>query len=146
MKKYFTLTIAIMMFLAVVTITAEAQVSGSKQMRARIPFAFIVGKTELPAGEYTVTVINPNSDRSVLRVRSNDGRLSALIQTTCDTSKNSDNAKLVFSRYGDTYFFAQAQLAGDSTTLAAVRTSAQRHKETELARHGSRSTITILAE
>jgi hypothetical protein len=143
MKKYFTLTIAIMMFLAVVTITAEAQVSGSKQMRARIPFAFHVGKTELPAGEYTVTVINPNSDRSVLRVRSNDGRLSALIQTICDTSKNSDNAKLVF---GDTYFFAQAQLAGDSTTLAAVRTSAQRHKETELARHGSRSTITILAE
>ena len=146
MKKYFTLSIAILMFLAVVTITAEAQVFGSKQMSARIPFAFNVGKTELPAGEYTVTVVNPNSDRSVLRIRSNDGRLSALIQTTGATSKNSSNAKLVFNRYGDTYFFAQAQLAGDSTTLAAVRTSAQRHKETELARNVAKKTVEIRAE
>ncbi len=64
MKKYLTLTIAMMMFLAVVTVTAEAQVSGSKQMSARIPFAFNVGSKTLPAGEYTVKVLNPNSDRS----------------------------------------------------------------------------------
>jgi hypothetical protein len=135
-----------MMFLAVVAITAEAQVSGSKQLRARIPFAFNVGKTELPAGEYTVTVLNPNSDRSVLRIRSNDGRSSAMIQTTGVTSANVSNARLVFSRYGDTYYFAQAQLAGDPTALAAVKTSAQRHKERELASNGGRRTVEVIAE
>ena len=146
MKKYLILTIAMMMFLAVVTITAEAQVFGSKQVEARIPFAFNVGNKTLPAGEYTVKVLNPNSDRRVLQIRSKDGRMSALIQTNGAKSDNSNNAKLVFSRYGDTYFFAQAQMAGDSTTLAAVKTSAQRNKEHELARNASKSTVAIHAE
>ena len=146
MKKYLTLTIAIMMFLAVVTITAEAQVSASKQMNARIPFAFNVGSKTLPAGEYTVKVLNPNSDRSVLQIRSKDGRLSALVQTNGIKSDNADAAKLVFNRYSDTYFFAQAQLAGDSTRLAAVKSSAQRNKEHELARNATKSTVAILAE
>lgn len=146
MKKYLTLTIAIMMFLAVVTITAEAQVGGSKQLRAQIPFAFNVGKKTLPAGEYTVTVINPNADRSILQIRSKDGRVSAHVQTIGIKSDNADAAKLVFNCYGDTYYFAQAQMAGDSTRLAAVKTSAERNKQHEVARNGSKSTVEILAE
>lgn len=146
MKKYLILAIATMMFLAVVTVTAEAQVFGAKQMQARIPFAFNVGSKTLPAGEYTVKVVNPNADRTVLQIRSKDGRLSALIQTTGIKSDAANNAKLVFNRYGDTYYFAQAQMAGDSTKLAALKTNAQRNKEHELARHASKSTVSILAE
>ena len=33
----------------------------------------------------------------------------------------SENSKLVFECDGDRYYFAQAQMAGDSTSLAAVR-------------------------
>lgn len=146
MKKYLTLAIAMMMVMAVVAITAEAQVFGSKQMRAQIPFAFNVGKKVLPAGEYTVKVLNPNSDRTVLQIRSTDGRMSALVQTNGIKSDNPDAAKLVFNCYGDTYYFAQAQMAGNSTTLAAVKTSAERNKAHEIARHGSKSTVNILAE
>ena len=146
MKKYLTLTIAIMMFLAVVTVTAEAQVSASRQISARIPFAFNVGSKTLPAGEYTVKVLNPNSDRSVLQIRSKDGKLSALVQTNGIKSENADAAKLVFNRYSDTYFFAQAQLAGDSTALAAVKSSTQRNKEHELARNVSKSAVAVLAK
>jgi hypothetical protein len=146
MKRYLTLTAAIMMFLAAAAITADAQVFGSKQMRARIPFAFNVGKTSLPAGEYTVTVLNPSSDRRVLQMRSTDGRLSALIHTTVITSNNVDDAKLVFNRYGNTYFFAQARMAGDSTTLAAVKTSAERLQEQAVASNGSKATVGIVAE
>ena len=146
MKKYLTLTIAILMVMAVATITADAQVFGSKQVRAQIPFAFNVGKTTLPAGEYIVSVVNPNSDRMVLRIRSIDGRNSALVQTNSTRSNNSDAAKLVFNCYGDTYYFAQAQLAGDATALAAVKTSAERNKANEIARNGRKSTVEILAE
>ena len=146
MKKYLTLTIAMMMVLAVATITADAQVFGSKQMSARIPFAFNVGNKTLPAGEYTVKVLNPNSDRYVLQVRSADGKLSALIQTNGAKANNPNNAKLVFHRYGDTYFFSQAQMAGDSTSLAAVKTSAERNKAHEIARNGSKATVEIIAE
>ena len=146
MKKYLTLAIAMMMVMAVVAITAEAQVFGSKQMRAQIPFAFNVGKKVLPAGEYTVKVLNPNSDRAVLQIKSKDGRMSALVQTHGIRSDNPDAAKLVFNRYGDTYYFTQAQMAGDSTTLAAVKTNAERNKAHEIARNGSKSTVQILAE
>ena len=146
MKRYLTLTIAILMFMAVATITADAQVSGSKQMSASIPFAFTVGNKTLPAGEYTIRVVNPSSDRRVLQIRSKDGRVSAVIQTIGATSPNADDAKLVFHRYGDTYFFAQAQMAGDATMLAALKTSAQRSKERELASNGRKATVEILAE
>jgi hypothetical protein len=146
MKRYLSLAIAIMMFMTLATITAEAQVFGSKEIQARIPFSFNVGSRTLPAGDYTVKVLNPNSDRSVLQIRSRDGRLSALIHANGITSKDQDNAKLVFNRYGDTYYFAQAQMAGDSTRLAAVKTSAERNKQHEVASNRSKSTIEILAE
>jgi hypothetical protein len=145
MKRYLTLTIAILMFMAVATITADAQVSGSK-MSASIPFAFNVGNKTLPAGEYTVRVINPSSDRRVLQIRSTDGRVSAVIQTIGATANNAGDAKLVFHRYGDTYFFAQAHMAGDATMLAAVKTRAQRSKERELASNVRKATVEILAE
>ena len=144
MKKYFSITFAVMMFLVIVTITAEAQASGSQKMRARIPFAFNVGKTELPAGEYTVTVLNPNSDRKVLQIRSADGKLSALIQTSERDTNTAEQTKLVFNRYGDRYFFAQAQMAGESTTLAAVRSSAERNEEHAVASKGKKTTIAIV--
>lgn len=146
MKKYLTLTIAILMALSVATITADAQVFGSKQVRAQVPFAFNVGNKTLPAGEYTVKVLNPNSDRQVLQVRSKDGKSSALIQTNGVKADDQANAKLVFHRYGDTYFFAQAQMAGDSTRLAAVRTSAERNKGLEIARNGRKAIVEISAE
>jgi hypothetical protein len=146
MKRYPTITIAIMMFMAVATITAEAQVFGSKQVRARIPFAFNVGKTSLPAGEYTITVLNPSSDRKVLQIRSKDRKLSALVHITDLASNNAEDAKLIFNRYGDTYFFAQAQLAGDSTTWTAIKTSAERDKEHAIAANARRVTVAILAE
>lgn len=149
MKRYLTLTIAIMMFLGVVTVAAQAQVFGSKQVRARIPFAFNVGKTTLPAGEYTVTVLNPSSDRQVLQIRSKDRRLSALIHSTETTPSNpahADKSKLVFNRYGDTYFFAQAQMAGDSTIWAALKTSAERNQEQAIAKNGRKATVAIVAE
>ena len=144
MKKYFSITFAVMMFLVVVTITAEAQASGSQKMRARIPFAFNVGKIELPAGEYTVTVLNPNSDRRVLQIRSADGKLSALIQTSERDTNTVEETKLVFNRYGNRYFFAQAQIAGESTTLAAVRSSAERNEEHAVASKGKKTTIAIV--
>ena len=145
MKRNLTITIALMMFMAVVTITAEAQRLGSQQMRARIPFAFNVGKAQLPAGEYTVAVLNPNSDRKVLRIRSADGTLSALIQTSELNANAPERTKLVFNRYGNRYFFAQAQMAGESTTLAAVKSSAERNEEQTVARNGGKATIVIIA-
>lgn len=120
MKKFFNIPLIIVVFAGVLAINAHAQ---TQRLTANIPFAFSAGKTTLPAGRYTVTVLNPSSDRKALQIRSLNGRSSVVILTTGIIGHASDNAKLVFERYGDRYVFAQAQLAGDETRLAAVRSN-----------------------
>lgn len=146
MKRQFTITLALMMFMAVLTITAQAQASGSQKINAHIPFAFNVGRTSLPAGEYTITVLNPNSDRKVLQIRSADGKSSALIQTNELSANAPEQTKLVFNRYGNRYFFAQARMAGESTTFAAVKSRVERNEEHAVASSARKATITIIAD
>ena len=147
MKKYFGLTIAMMMLVAVVARAAQAQSNGSPLMHAHIPFAFHVGSTELPAGEYNIAVLNPSSDRKVLRIQSTDGRVSAIVTTVDQNTKSAEKSKLVFHRYGETYFFAQAQVSGEATSLAALKSSAERTEARTIAKLGrTPSTLTIAAE
>ena len=117
MKRLVNIPLIVIVFAGVLAINAHAQT----RVIASIPFAFNVGKTTLPAGRYTITVLNPSSDRKILQIRSMNGRSSAVILTTGIIGNTSEKAKLVFERYGDRYVFAQAQMAGDDTALAAVR-------------------------
>jgi len=117
MKRFFNISLIVIVFAGVLAINAHAQT----KLIASIPFAFNAGKTTLPAGRYTITVLNPSSDRKILQIRSMNGRSSAVILTTGIIGNTSEKAKLVFERYGDRYVFAQAQMAGDDTALAAVR-------------------------
>ena len=117
MKRFFNISLIVIVFAGALAINAHAQT----KVIASIPFAFNAGKTTLPAGRYTITVLNPSSDRKILQIRSMNGRLSVVVMTMGIISHASDNAKLVFEHYGDRYVFAQAQLAGDDTALAAVR-------------------------
>ena len=117
MKRFFNISLIVIVFAGVIAINAHAQTKAI----ASIPFAFNAGKTTLPAGRYTITVLNPSSDRKILQIRSMNGRSSAVILTTGIIGNTSEKAKLVFERYGDRYVFAQAQMAGDDTALAAVR-------------------------
>ena len=121
MKRHFYISLAVAILVGVLASSAPAQSTNQQRIIASIPFSFTVGKTNLPAGKYTVTVVNPSADRRVLQIRSANGRSSAMVITTGIIGKVADSAKLVFERYGNEYFFAQAQMAGDSTSLAAPR-------------------------
>ena len=125
MKNILNVTIAIMILAGIVVTGANAQTAGAHKVVANIPFEFTVGKATLPAGKYTVAVMNPTSDRKILQIRQINGRASAMVITTNVMGNVSDDAKLVFHRYGDRYYFAQAQMAGDSTSLAAVKTRSE---------------------
>jgi hypothetical protein len=143
MKK---LSHILMMSVVLVTLclsAAPAQTSSQQRMIATIPFAFNVGKTSLPAGKYTVSVVNPSSDRKVLQLRSVDGRASAMVLTNTLKGILTENAKLVFERYDDQYFFMQAQLAGDATSLAALHSKSERKQM--IARRAKKSVIVISA-
>ena len=146
MKKHVLTAIAIMFIYGVLAVGAEAQTVGSQTIRANVPFAFMVGQKSLPAGVYTVSILNPTSDRKALQIRSADGRSSAIIQTVGVGGNLADNTKLVFRRYGDRYFFAQAQMAGDSTSLTASKTRAERSAHRALRRGDNMTIVAVVAE
>jgi hypothetical protein len=85
---------------------AHAQVSAGFQ--GNIPFQFQVGQTAFPAGEYLVT---PTKDSpSFLALRSFDGKTAPFMFSTSPTlgrSASDAKSKLVFNRYGSTYFLTQ---------------------------------------
>lgn len=146
MKRQLQLAIAIMVVFGICAIGTKAQTTSSQTMRARVPFTFIVGEKNLPAGVYTVRILNPTSDRKVLQIRSENGRTSAIVHTIDVNGALADNAKLVFRRYGDRYFFAQAQMAGDATSLAAARTRAERAVQRSLNRTSDRTVVAIITQ
>jgi hypothetical protein len=139
MKKLY-----IPLMLIMLAVSAHAQTSSVQKVIANIPFAFNVGKTTLPAGKYTITVLNPTSDRKTLQIRSLNGRSSAIVLTMASNGSLSDSAKLVFEHYDDRYYFAQAQMAGDATSLAAVRT--KQHSDKQVAKAGKKTVVVIAAE
>ena len=146
MKRHVRTAIAIIFICGILAVGAEAQTVGSQTIKANVPFAFNVGQKSLPAGVYTVSILNPTSDRKALQIRSEDGRVSAIVQTVGAGSSLADNAKLVFRRYGDRYFFAQAQLAGDTTSLTASRTRAERSAQQAMKQGDKMTTIALVAE
>ena len=146
MKMYLRLIIAIIVGCGAFANTGNAQTSASQTMRARIPFTFKVGDKTLPAGDYTVSILNPSSDRKALRLRSEDGHVSAIVQTLAAKSEVADSARLLFHRYGDSYFFANAQMAGETTSLAATKTRAERVAQRALRQRSDGSTVAVLVK
>jgi len=145
MKRYLNTAIAMIILVGAVTASAYAQAAGTQPVVANIPFDFNVGSKTLPAGKYTITVVNPASDRKVLQIRSSDGRSTAITQTTGVIGTASERTKLVFHRYGDHYFFAQAKMAGDTMVLAALKSKAERAQSQAIAKAG-KSIVVIVAE
>jgi hypothetical protein len=145
MKRQLSLTIAIVIVCAAAAVNAHAQTSAPQKMRADIPFAFNVGEKTLPAGVYTLAVINPASDRKALQIRSLDGRFSAITQTSATSINRAGRAKLVFRRYGDRYFFAQIDMAGDTPSLVAAKSQAERSTRRALARTAASTIVTLVA-
>lgn len=131
MKKQAYTMIAMIVLVGSMAVAARAQTSGRTQLIANIPFEFSVGSKILPAGEYTVRQVNPASDHAVLQLRSKDG--SAMVQMGSVIGRAQDSAKLVFNRYGDQHFFAEAWVDGENNGLQAPRSAVERAAERELA-------------
>jgi|ERR1051326_3801689 hypothetical protein len=124
MKKQVLTTVALLSLLVTLAMSSFANAG---RIMVNIPFAFTAGKALLPAGQYTLEqagVIN-NS----LLIRSADGKAKAAYVTTMsnDTMRRAESkAKLVFHRYGDTYFLSQIWEAGSSIVHEVPKTAAER--------------------
>jgi hypothetical protein len=144
MKRHLNIPALLIMLVGILTTGAQAQSSSAQKVIATIPFAFNVGETRLPAGKYTFTVTNPSSDRKILQIRTANGRAIAMILTAGVFGHAADDAKLVFHRYGDRYFFAQAKMAGEATSLAALKTKTERAEQQTITRAEKKKTIVVI--
>jgi len=134
-------TIAITILIGLLAIVAQGQSRNRQLLTANIPFAFNAGPKTLPAGKYTVAVVNPSSGRNVLQIRSIDGRVSVMLQTIDMIGQANVNAKLMFRRYGDQYFLAQTWMAAERTGLATLKSTAERKLENEMVKAGNKSDL-----
>ena len=135
MKKPAYIIVVLMVVMSVLSVsTVSAQTNSAQQVTADIPFTFHVGNKNLPAGQYTVRCINPSSDVKVLQLRSTDGKSTVLLQTSSIVGRMNKDAKLVFNRYGNQYYFAQAWLVGENVGMQAVKSRNEKATAKEMAR------------
>jgi hypothetical protein len=126
MKKHVYLYFSSIILLAILGVSSQAQSRSRQQLRVNVPFAFNVGNTVLPAGEYRVNIVNPSSDLSVLLIASSDGKSKTMVKTTDVRGWATAKAKLSFRHYGSHYFLAQVWMSGEQTGLATPSSSAER--------------------
>jgi hypothetical protein len=76
------------------------------QIRIEVPFAFVVGQTTMPAGEYQIV----NATTNVLTLRRTDGSAAAMISAArIDAARTIHRSELVFNRYGDDYYLSEVR-------------------------------------
>lgn len=120
-----TLWIALCAALLAAAPASVAQISPG-DMIVDVPFSFVLSGQTMPAGHYIVK----NSGDAHIRIVS-PGTTGVYVPTHAAVRSASDGSKLVFRRYGDTYFLAAVWTAGNTTGRELYRSPAER----ELARH-----------
>lgn len=111
-KKH-TATLLLLMFVGLAGL-AHAQIDTS--IKAQIPFAFVANGKTMPSGECAIQIMV--NGRTVLSISSGNQHLFAF-PIADESSNRSNNATLVFHRYGDRYFLAAIKGAGIGYKLPA---------------------------
>ena len=137
-KSSAMLVLLIGLAFVVTAIPANGQ---SPMVAADVPFNFIVGNKNLAAGKYRVDELT--SIGEVLRINSRDLKSSAVTMSiTIERERGNNTAKLVFHRYGNTYFLTEIWGA-DSYGRQLPKSSRERSLERELASIPSKSDLTM---
>ena len=115
---------------------AAAVQAQTKLVTANVPFNFYMASNLMEQGSYWV---GECSHGPAVCMRSANGAKAALSHPI-EAKTPSDTAKLVFRRYGDTYFLAEIWTGGSTTGLAFSRSA----REKEIARNGMAPTLAVI--
>jgi hypothetical protein len=91
-------------------LSAGSAFAQTTKVKVDVPFNFVVNRTLMPAGTYTISSIGQGG---TMIVRGLDNNAMKLVNASYDTaSKPSENTRLVFRCYGDRYFLSQIWTEG----------------------------------
>lgn len=132
--------------LAMVTFSLLAGVPNmSAQMiaTATVPFAFTVGHTEMPAGNYVISSV---SDSAIAIMNRNKGTGVISLFRPEEPKRNDGATKLVFHKYGDKYFLSQVARGFGGNMIQLPTSKLEREVQIQSARSGSDREIVVAAK
>jgi hypothetical protein len=103
---------------------------------ADIPFAFTVANHTLPAGRYTVTRVG----ETTLRISGSHNQGTVVLTHAAEGRAPESNGKMVFHRYGGSYFLSEVWVAANGTGRKVFESRA----EEEIARKRIEMEIAVL--
>ena len=109
-----------------------ASAMATQEIKAHIPFRFVVENTRLPAGDYTIQPLGID-EPSVLVMRSaNDKVAIEFLTNEATPSRKLQSAELVFDRYGKKEFLHSVLVPGDAGAEIPASASERRAEKTAL--------------
>ena len=129
--KYTTLKTLVMLCLLVILTVASVSAQSNGHIRVNIPFDFAAGKAQLKAGEY---IVRPSSEGILVLRRIND-KTDTFVFTpnTVQRPESNLSRKLVFHRYGNEYFLAEAWTDRNTIGRSMKKTGGERRLARQLA-------------
>lgn len=142
-----TLTIALVLHKRWEEEAKEAHGGSPAILYANIPFAFEAGDKTLPSGDYTVSAIPSGSD--ALTITDRNGKIVKVLPANSNKTEDSEVlkiAKLVFHRYGKSYFLSQVWPAGKAEYRQLPKSSQEVSLETSGSQISQIDLVEILDE
>ena len=130
---------SILLTLTVLLLATAAQAQ-TTNVKASIPFDFVVGDHAYTAGEYTVKSMSQST--SATRIdNADESQKGITLSDACERLHPANGTTLVFQRLGDNYFLYQIWTEGNSLGRQ-FRVS---KKEAQLAKNYSKPELVIVA-
>src|SRR3954471_16870038 len=123
------LTIAVATLTIAVAGAAIAQADETLATGLKVPFAFIVGDTRLPAGDYVIRAAEEGG--GVVEIASANGRRIVFAPTIpWDQASQPAGAELVFRKFGDAYFLSRVLPLGGNDRQIVLTPALMEHEIT----------------
>ncbi len=145
MKKQVVLTLVLMAVVGFAAVSTKAQSNGG--VRANVPFDFTVGNSTVPAGEITIQSVS-SADASPLAIKNFEKEKSAFrIAQRLPNGTQANRGKLVFHRYGDTYYLSEVWMPGYNAWRVLKSTGEKaRERELRVAKNVEREVVTVFVD
>jgi hypothetical protein len=120
-----------MLSLFFVLAVAGIQAQRPANVEVKLPFDFTAGKATLKAGNYKIRKVSGD----VFAIRGEDGKQVIVnAPLTVGSRDSKSGARLVFNRYGDTYFLNQVWLTTEIGQQLFPTTSESKTRDAKLAK------------